>query len=208
MKRIIHNEFINHGYYPLEETVGLDYYKHETFNDFWIACYDDFILDNQSELFERYLAKFVSDYPTIKKNTSLVIVAEEGLRSTEEIVAIENDPYLFKKYYLPFSQESVDGLCDLLNLQGGGMMSIDRLMVNPAVFAELKRENEGGVYHLLYSIAHKLPFLPVHVNHEEVLSTDFMLNLEQDKCLRWCYDLSDNDAKRKQMILDYSLGED
>ena len=207
MRRIIHNEFISQGYYPLEESEGLVYYKHNDFDDFWIVCYNDFDLGRQSELYEQYLTKFVSDYPMIKKNTSLLIVAKEYSKSAEEIVAIENDPFFYKKYYLPYSSKAVEDLYDLLQLPGGEMKSIGNLMVDPQVFAELKSETKRGKYHLLYVLAHKLPFLPIHVNHERIVSTELSLNAEQEGCLRWCMNLSDDKQKRKSMIMEYSKKE-
>lgn len=202
MRRIIHNEFILHDYCLLEESEEFAYYKHNKYNDFWIICYGPFDLDNQSELYDQYLAKFVSTYPIIKKNTSLIIVGEQSAKSIEEIVAIENDPYLFKKYYLLYSPFASDELCSLL-AHGDGLVSVERLMVNPEVFAKLKCETDEGAYHLLYTIAHKLPFLSVQVNHEELMSTELLLNEEQKACLDWCLGLSDDKERRKEMILEF-----
>lgn len=204
MRRIIHNEFSINGYQMLKEEEGIAYYKNSMFDDFWIACYKPFLLENQSDLYEHYLALFATEYPTIKKNTSIVIIESGSPKSIEEIVAIENDPYLFKKYYISYNERAVEDLMALLTKDDKTMRSIEELMVKPETFTAMKNETEDVVYHLLYSIAHKLPFLPVEVNHEEVASTELQIDDEQRNCLEWCMGLSDDVDVRRTQIIQFS----
>lgn len=207
MLKIILNEFDINGYVIIGDGDGLVYLKHRDYDDFWIVCEREFDLDMQSELYEKYLATYVNQYPTIKKNTSFLILGAEGAKPHEQIVEIENDPYLFKKYYLPYSQAALAGLIDLLTTQDGGMMPVESLMVNPDVFTQLKGETTEGAYHLLYSVAHKLPILPVIVDHEEITGIDLQLETEQQSCLDWCMGLSDVDEERKMAIEQFSREE-
>ena len=208
MLRIILNEFEINGYVIIGDSDGLFYLKHRDYNDFWMVCYGNFSLDAQSDMYEQYLERFAPRYPMVRKNTSLIILAQEGTNTPEEIVAIENDPYLFKKYFLLYSQESVDGLYVLLANQNGGLIPIEQVMVNPDLFTHLKEETTMGAYHLLYAITHKLPILPVRVNHEDLLDTNLQLNVEQRLCLEWCMGLSDNADERRVSIEQFSREEE
>ena len=207
MLKIILNEFNINGYIIIGEGDGLVYLKHHSFDDFWIVCERKFDLDSQSDIYEQYLAMFASSWPTIKKNTSLIILAPEDAKKPEEIVAIENDPYLFKKYYLPYTKEGLEGLTAILTDEDGCMMPVEEIMVNPDAFSRLKEEKTEGAYHLLYAIAHKLPILPIKVNHEEIEGIDLQLDAEQQACLEWCMSLSDNDTERKATIEQFSREE-
>ena len=207
MRRIILNEFAVNDYLILLEEEGIVYLKHQNFEEYWIVSFQEFNLENQSEFYSRYLELFAEQYPTIKKNTSLVIVEEEGRKSDDEIVSIENDPYLFKKYYLSYNAENAEGLERLLSQEEGALVKVEELMVKPETFSHLKDEAAGGVYHLLYAIAHKLPFLPVIVDHEEVMNTDLVLDAEQQGCLEWCLGLSDEAEFRKGAIEQFSREE-
>lgn len=207
MLKIILNEFNINGYEIIGDGDGLVYLKHHSFDDFWIVCEREFDLDSQSDMYEQYLAMFASSWPTIKKNTSLIILAPVGAKKPEEIVAIENDPYLFKKYYLPFTKEGLEGLTAILTDEDGCMMPVEEIMVNPDAFSSLKEEKTEGAYHLLYAIAHKLPILPIKVNHEEISGIDLQLDADQQACLNWCMSLSDNDTERKAAIEQFSREE-
>lgn len=207
MRRIILNEFTVNDYLILLEEEGIVYLKHQNFEEYWIVYFREFNLENQSESYSHYLELFAEQYPTIKKNTSLVIVEEEGRKSDDEIVSIENDPYLFKKYYLSYNAENAEGLERLLSQEEGALVKVEELMVKPEAFSHLKEEAAGGVYHLLYTIAHKLPFLPVIVDHEEVMNTDLVLDAELQECLEWCLGLSDEAEVRKGAIEQFSREE-
>lgn len=204
MRRVILNEFAVNDYTILREEDGLVYLKHQDYEEYWIVSFSEFNLENQSELYSHFLELFAERYPTIKKNTSLVIIEEDGRKSDDDIVSIENDPYLFKKYYLAYNEDNAEGLERLLTQVDGDLKKVEDLMVKPESFSHLKDEAEGGVYHLLYSIAHKLPFLPVIVDHEEVMNTDLVLDAEQQECLEWCLGLSEETEDRKGAIEQFS----
>ena len=104
MRRVILNEFAVNDYTILREEDGLVYLKHQDYEEYWIVSFSEFNLENQSELYSHFLELFAERYPTIKKNTSLVIIEEDGRKSDDDIVSIENDPYLFKKYYLAYNE--------------------------------------------------------------------------------------------------------
>lgn len=208
MLRIILKEFEINGYVLLNSSDDLFYLKHRDYDDFWIVCNKEFNLDSQSDIYEQYLAMFATSFPTIKKNTSLVILGAEGAKTPGQIVEIENDPYFFKKYYLAYSQDALKGLISLLKTQDGSVKSVEAMMVTPEAFTQLKEEPSEGGYHLLYAIAHKLPILPVIVNHEEITGFDFQLDAAQEACLDWCLGLSEDEMVRKTTIEQFSREEE
>lgn len=204
MLDIILNEFHLNGYADIGNDDGLFFLKHIDFDDFWIISSREFELSGQDEMYELYISRFATDYPTIRKNTSLVILAVEGQNTPEEIVAIENDPFLFKKYYLSYSEASEEELKDILSDSSGCYQKIEDLMVRSDVFSQLKSEPTEGGYRLLYTIAHKLPILPVMVNQEKMIEIDLGLNDEQNNCLAWCMGLSEDAIERSSAIEQFS----
>jgi len=204
MLKIILNEFARNDYYEIGEEKDIVFLKHRVYDDFWIVSEKKFDLKFQSELYEQYISRFAKEYPTVKKNTSLIILVTEDARDSEKIVSIENDPYLFKKYVLSYSKQSLDELKAVLTAEDGNFIPIESLMMKPDVFNHLKGESAEGGYHLLYSIAHKLPILPINVNHQDIIKTNLQLNGEQRGCLEWCMMLSEDEAERKTALEQFS----
>lgn len=96
----------------------------------------------------------------------------------ESIIEIENDPYYFKKYVLAYTQDSSQQLFNLLSKDYSGI-SLSDIMMMPKSFSKLQEENVFGPYHLLYSLAHKVPFLAMDIkpkNYDEVAK----LNIEEE----------------------------
>lgn len=204
MLKIILNEFKINGYTTIDGEDDIIFLKHNSYNDFWIISQKTFDLSSQSELYEQYISMFAAKYPFVKKNTSLIILAFKDALAPQEIVSIENDPYLFKKYVLSYSQDSLEKLKSIVFAENGSFSPIETMMIKPEVFAHLKDEISEGPYHLLYSIAHKLPILPVNVNHEDIIEINLNLDDEQRNCLEWCNRLIEDCVEIKAAIEQFS----
>lgn len=204
MLKIILNEFKRNGYTTIAEENDIVFLKHNEHDDFWIISQKPFDLSSQSELYEQYISKFATEYPFVKRNTSLIILTFKDALTLEDIVSTENDPYLFKKYVLSYSQDSLEKLKSILFAEDGGFSPIETMMIKPEVFAHLKDEISEGPYHLLYSIAHKLPILPVNVSHEDIIEINLNLDEEQRNCLEWCNRLIEDGVEIKAAIEQFS----
>lgn len=180
---LIINEFQKAGYRIIAVNDDI-FLKHKEYGDFWIIhyCYD-FDLKEQEDIYNRS-KETLPEYKEADKNTSLLIVmntrqADDTLR--KRIVDIENDPFLFKKYVLVYNDKELGNLQKVI-----AGKEISKLIMERDVFQKLKDESvqDGiGCYHLLYSLAHKLPFMMADV---KPMDSDGLINTYQAK--------DDNDA--------------
>ena len=154
-------------------------------HDYWLIIHD-FQLENQAELFENIKDAF-EDESFIKNISVLCIrcVEEIDLQHVDnEILEIENDPYFFKKYVLAYTHESEGELVPLIDKEFNSGKTISEVVMDKEVFKKLKEETYFGAYHLLYSIAHKLPFMTMDVSPKDFDAVaDFMIKLDETKNL-------------------------
>lgn len=172
--------------------------KHREYGDFWIIhqCID-FELEEQNAIYESYRNIFV-DYKDADKNTSLLIIinvelADDTLK--KRIIDIENDPFLFKKYVLVYNENDWE---ELLKVIAG--KEVSKLIMEREAFRKLKEEDlqDGiGCYHLLYSIAHKLPFMMANV---QPIASAGLVNTYQAK--------DDNDKKAYEWFMNIEAPKD
>ena len=157
---VILTEF-NRAGYQKEEVEDVLFLKHKENHDFWI-CTKSFDLEHQHELFEKAI-NFWKQHKESEKNISVLILREVDHLSNDEIdwsIEIENDPLFFKKYVILF-QKSQSETLDKIIKSGQPLVS---LLMQDSVFKHLKEEKgNDGPYSLLYSIAHKLPFITMDV---------------------------------------------
>lgn len=159
--------------------------KDEKIHDYWAIC-SNFDLEKQAELFQRLIKQ---DYvePSFQKNISLLYVM--GVDNIDlskidpSIIAIENDPFFFKKYVLAYTQGASDELYSLLTDEFSDIALSDIVLTSDC-FNRLKEESTFGPYHLLYSIAHKIPFLKFIIQPKDydAIGT-FQIEKEEDKFL-------------------------
>lgn len=173
MKKIIDN-ILTHSSF---ERIGtLDYgtlYRNsiELVNYYWLVITTDNLstefLDHLQDKYFNECAR-IARSPSFNKNTSMLILWE---CSTSEInkglvQVIEEDPYQFKKYVIPYTDETLSDLSE--NIDEEISTSLTELLANNSVFQDYK--NNYGTYnwrHLLYTIAHKLPFLDIHIDENQ-----------------------------------------
>ena len=141
----------------------LAHLKGENKHDYWIIT-KEFDLNKQEEFFEK--VKDTVDDASFLKNISVLFVKHQDQIdlsiADDKIIEMENDPYFFKKYVLSYTDDSVKGLLDLLNGKNADI-SISDILMEDGNFQQMKKENKFGTYHLLYSLAHKLPFITMNV---------------------------------------------
>ena len=144
-----------------------------TIHDYWIISYD-FDIKQQGKIFEKIHETKIAQDPSFNKNLSLLYVKRMDFIDLsivdESIIEIENDPYYFKKYVLAYTDDSYEQLFKLVTEDFSGV-SLSDIMMLPESFSKLQNEKSFGPYHLLYSLAHKIPFLTMEVkpkNFDEV----------------------------------------
>ncbi|SKA64350.1 hypothetical protein SAMN02745213_01525 [Succinivibrio dextrinosolvens DSM 3072] len=176
IKKIIFTEFLNYDYEIILNQGTIFVFKHKVFDDFWAVCYEKFDLSLQHDMYETVIKVIADLYPCAKKNTSLLVLSDlnKEYLSTDEIVELEKDPFFFKKYVLPYSEELSQKLQYLLISHNA--KSISDLIMLQESFNALIEEIDYGMYHLLYCIAHKLPFIPIKAEQKTMQQRDLFLS--------------------------------
>lgn len=160
MLEIICSEFERWGYSQKREFAGNILFASNVGYDYWIVCSNIDVLSIQKSLYDQ-LVKCKYDFEYIEKNISLLLLIDSnGNYKSIDTIKIENNKSYFKKYVLRYSEESVSELDTIL--KENNVDSIADLLLTEQYFTKLKYDSEtlNGVT-LLYSIAHKLPFIPI-----------------------------------------------
>ena len=181
IKDIIFSVFKKYGYDIIVNHGAIVVFKHADYIDFWVVFKEKFQLSQQHDIYESTVGAIAEKYPYATKNTSLLVlsdVAKEQLTS-DEIIEIEKDPFFFKKYVLPYSKELSKMLQDLLLRKKANSIA-DLIMLSES-FNALIEENEYGVYHFLYCIAHKLPFVPINAEKKGLQQRDICFSGSDEK---------------------------
>lgn len=161
--------FSTYGY-RIENLKGYDIAIHTgDVHDYWLFL-TDFSLDEQSKIAQN-LKEDVINEPAFLKNISILYVRRQDSidlsKVDNETLEIENDPYYFKKYVLPYTEEAESELKSTLDGLHYPDRSIADILMDKEVFKKLKGENAFGAYHLLYAISHKLPFITMNVEQKD-----------------------------------------
>ena len=160
--------FKAYGYELCWQSQGWEYMvlKHREYNDFWILSTEFDAIKRQSLVFDDYKEIVCSKYPSALKNTSFLYVKKQDTieltKQDKSIIEIENNPYYFKKYVLAYTDLAFREFVNLFSTNDGEL-SLSKVLMKEGNFEKLKAEKSYGAYHLLYSIAHKLPFVVVDV---------------------------------------------
>lgn len=157
--------------------------KHSVYNDFWILTSEFDINERQKQLSAVYNDNVCSEYPSALKNTSLLYVKKQNTVDLDKedkcIIEVENNPYHFKKYVLAFTDAAFNNFIKLFEIRKNEF-SISKELMKKDNFEKLKEENSFGSYHLLYSIAHKLPFAVIDVMLKKFDSGEPVFTDEED----------------------------
>ena len=157
--------------------------KHSVYNDFWILTSEFDINERQKQLSAVYEDNVCSEYPSALKNTSLLYVKNQNTVNLDKedncIIEIENNPYHFKKYVLAYTDAAFNNFIKLFEIRENEF-SISKELMKKDNFEKLKEENSFGPYHLLCSIAHKLPFAVIDVVQKKFDSGEPIFTEEED----------------------------
>lgn len=107
------------------------------------------------------LEELKCEFEYIEKNiTLLLLIDNEGDLKRIDTIKVENNKSYFKKFVLQYTEKSVSELNNILT--ENRVDSIADLLLSEQYFTQLKYDSQifNGVT-LLYSIAHKLPFIPI-----------------------------------------------
>ena len=154
--------------------------SHKT--DFWLVVTTEQLLsirESQVSLFEA--CNQIETSPELDKNLSMLILWDTGGNlelhtMKKQLVAIEEDPYFFKKHVLYFSnaeltelQRQIDGqpITEFLN----------NYIPSQEAFLTYKNNSMTQSWQaLMYRMAMKVPFIHINVNENESLESLFTQN--------------------------------
>jgi hypothetical protein len=175
MKNLIRSIFNQHDFELTELAFGDLYISNDDRKYYWLVVEQSDIsrvLELQDEWFEK--SKEHIDTKEFDKNTSLLVLANNDKNEIQkkEILSIEEDPFQFKKYVLLFTSDILKQLLE--ETEKGKPEKILELIVNESVFNDYKNNYlEPTWRHLLYNLAHKLPFLKINVEVNQTLDNLF-----------------------------------
>lgn len=145
-------------------------FKNDTFEDYWIIAEGLKAFQKQADLFEWFTSDIINRFPLSEKNTSLLLLIDKDKQQGNfDEVGIENDALFFKKYVLPYTEGDFKELkAKIKNSEDGTFESL--IMKDDSFEAVGKGE---GYATLLYTIVHKLPFIPIQVERQQVEEHNF-----------------------------------
>lgn len=175
MRDLIQRLFNVHNFKLIELQFGDLYFSNDDRKYYWLVVEQNGVskvIELQDEWFEK--CKEHIDTKEFDKNTSLLVLANNDKNEIQkkEILSIEEDPFQFKKYVLLFTSDIMKQLLE--QTEKGNPEKILELIVNESVFNNYKSNySEPSWRHLLYNLAHKLPFLKINVEVNQTLDNLF-----------------------------------
>lgn len=170
MKAIINDVFHDIGLdYQTTEFGSIYYSKQENRYNFWLVIETDdlkLVLENQSSYFET--AKEVLKSEWFDKNANLLILYKTDSDFTidkNQLIEIEENPYLFKKQILIYKSSELQNLSEAIEKSGTTTKKFfeTKLMSNTTFEKHKNNVNNNDFESLLYRVAHKIPFLNMKV---------------------------------------------
>ncbi len=202
MNKFIIGLFSQFNYKVVSDADSISFIKHNNYADFWIIknALDAFRLEEQETIAGKAKTTF-DQHKEVAKNTSLLVLLEVNQISEDiidTIIEIENDPFYFKKYVLAYTKRSKE------TIETFRPENLSSSLMKPEWFKALKDEaDNSGPYHLLYSIAHKLPFIMTDVKMQEatLLSNQYTPSEELQDTFKWMQsiDLDAEDFEKEVM---------
>lgn len=189
MIELINSEFAKAGYEALTNW----FWKHREFNDFWTICTicGDYNIDELQEKVYNNLDSFRKTFPESEKSTSLLILQnldDEAQRNYQKVIDAENNIYFFKKYVIQYTDNEWGAAHSLISQ---GFNGLGELLMKTEVFEKVKL-HDNSPYNLLYNIAHKLPFVMMHVERKEYDPNPIInINEELLSLFNWIEELPD-----------------
>ena len=139
------------------------FYK-ETSADYFIVLDNENITNLEIESFLEVIQEIYAEFKdddstneTFDKNTTFIMCAN-GENNESVLSYLEEDPYIFKKNIIAYSNEELQNIIELLNSE----YSYENLLLNlnnEENFNQFKNNTNLGGYRLLSKLFIKLPFL-------------------------------------------------
>lgn len=209
MDNIIKNLFLEYGLMETPAEFGKIYYfDQQDRNSYWLVMVTDsleFILEKQTDYF--LTAKEITKNEWFDKNANLLVLFNTSALSSinkDEILAIEENPYLFKKQVLVYTTQEFENLRSAIVQSGKETRKfLQNKILSNTVFEKHKKSFDNNDYEsLLYRIMHKIPFIAINVKQDTGLtalqdSNSEMIgnstHIEFDKILNQAFFLKDAD---------------
>lgn len=132
-----------------------------------------------NEKIEDYLLRIIETQQTfvgIEKNLSLLLLIEvDSLEYSKEIAPliydIEEDPYDFKKYVLPYTNQQVSLLKSYKDTSEEDVIPFLNNILNSTLFSKFKNNEECEdvlIYDLVSKLFIKIPFLNIENNQQTI----------------------------------------
>ena len=187
MFKIINVLFESYGFLAKEVGNAKFYSMNETNNkmSFWLVIQEanlDSLLDKQLTLFSD--CKKVCQHSSLEKNLSMLVLWDTGgnldLKTMKrKVMALEEDPYFFKKYVLYSSSSERHGLNEVVGDQDIHEF-IKSKIASQEIFSQYKENPISQNWQsLLYRIAIKTPFVEIDIEPSEGLNSLFENNKEK-----------------------------
>lgn len=185
MLELVRSEFEQWGYSLKKDIDGVLLYASNVGYDYWVICSNIDIITIQKDLFDQVM-EYREELDFIEKNlTLLLLIDENGEQRSLDSIRIENNKSYFKKFVLRYTFDSVQDLNKLMAEKD--VSSIANLLLSEQYFNNIKNDSQSfrGVS-LLYSMAHKLPFIPIISETKErgVVNLHFSSS-ELSELLQW-----------------------
>lgn len=185
MKTIVNDIFEKNGFIVQQLTEGnlYSFPLEQEKTSFWLVIENDDleILENQNQYFKA--CKNAIESNDIDKNTSLLILAKipentKFKELKEQILNIEEDPYLFKKLVLFYSGNELEALKLVISdAVEAPLLFIERNIIMPENFSTYKTNpSQFSWQSLIYRISHKIPFIKINVEQDNNLQSLFDTN--------------------------------
>lgn len=179
---LIFQEFEKAGYKSQDGLL----WKHQIYMDFWVVIRVEgkYELGKlQEDIYEKTEVERERE-PEMEKNTSLLILnlVDETGKNRQRIIEDENDVYVYKKYVIQYTQQEWDELKGLMDHED---VPYDELLMRADLFERMKADHKGSMS-LLYTIAHKLPFVTMTVAKKDYnISEEVHVKVELEGLLAW-----------------------
>jgi hypothetical protein len=180
---------------------------------------DNLILEEFDTIMSRFLEQILStqEYPGVDKNLSMLIIVERNINtSTDEfnnkIYTLEENPYYFKKYVLPYTEEQFTLLKHYINIDKKIIEQLDLIVNNKGWFSLFKAQqteqyetHEAKVFDLVSKLYIKLPFLKIQINKEELPNLtkeiEDEISTEDQEVIKKILSIKSKDPKWEDILL-------
>lgn len=131
------------------------------------------IIENQSKFFT--VSKELLKNEWFDKNANLLILCESSLESPldkNQLIDIEENPFLFKKQILFYTENEKQKLLEAITASNLTIKKFfEQKLLSNTIFEQHKTNlNNNAFESLLYRVAHKVPFLNIKVVQKDGLS--------------------------------------